>query len=174
MKGKFGGTIYLITAVLALVGVLMVMNRVPLMLDKGIIRKYASVEEAASAAGMKGLSMPSYFPRDIQWPPSEVIAASRPSKFIVMEFLNRLRGDVSMIIMQGEPYLPPLDEKMKFKAMEKTKYALKGRNAVLELGTCKEEKCSRICWNEDENRKISILMKAPPVELIKVAESIVK
>ena len=56
---------------------------------------------------------------------------------------------------------------------EKTKYMLKGKAALLEVGICgKGEACSRMTWQED-GLNFTVLLMSSPFELIKVAESMI-
>ena len=57
---------------------------------------------------------------------------------------------------------------------EQATYPLKGRSAILEVGSgVKGEPCSRISWREKDVR-ITVLARLTPFELMKVAESMLR
>jgi hypothetical protein len=59
------------------------------------------------------------------------------------------------------------------RANERVNFPFKGRNALLEVGLCRNnEQCCRISWNESSYR-IEVIMVAPPTEVVKIAESMV-
>jgi hypothetical protein len=63
-------------------------------------------------------------------------------------------------------------EKLRLTAIrESVRYEFKGRTALLEVGVCRrDEQCCRITWNE-ENVSIALVMRSSPVELVRIAES---
>ena len=52
-------------------------------------------------------------------------------------------------------------------------HMLKGRPALLEIGTCSDgSECSRLSW-DDKGYHLTVLMKNKPIELIRMAESMI-
>ena len=68
----------------------------------------------------------------------------------------------------------PTHEKInRVQVRETVHYSCKGQNAMLMVGACNDdEPCSRISWKEGGYR-ISLSMKATPIELIRIVESMV-
>jgi hypothetical protein len=160
--------------IVLLITVLKVMNWVPMAVQKGLMKRYSSVEEVKTKLNIRDLHVPSYFPQKVAWPPSEILAQSRPFLAVVMEFHRAGKGDTVLVIVQSQSRDFSPGKKIKIiRTREKVRYPLKGREAVLEVGTCKnEEPCSTISWDEGKYR-IQVTMKSPPFELIKIAESMI-
>jgi hypothetical protein len=164
-----------ILALSILIIILKILNWIPLALDRDIMRKYASIEEVRGTLKVNEILVPSYFPQRLKWPPSEILAQGKPYPAIVMEFRDIERGDVNMIIIQaGSPDFRA-DEKIRITDVkERADHTMKGRDAHLEVGSCQQgEPCSRISWDEGELR-VEIILKSPPFELIKIAESMIR
>ncbi len=176
MHRKFFSFFYFAITVVILIAVLKILNWLPMAIQKDAIRRYSSVEEVRLRLNIKNIYVPSYFPQNFTWPPSEILAQNKPFTAVVMEFKHRERGDIALIISQvaaGANFVP--DKKIKIlQVKEKVTYPLKGRNAVLEVGLCKnDEPCSRISWDEGKYR-VTVVMKSPPFDLIKVADSMLR
>jgi len=154
---------------------LMVTNWLPTVLQEGAMKKYGSVEEVQSKLKIKDIYLPSYVPQSIAWPPSRILAQSRPFLAVLMEFAHRKTGDVDLVISQVSDRGSIPDRKLSLVLIkEKTTYPLKGRSALLEVGFCMNDvPCSRISWHEG-NYTISVAMKAPPFELLKIADSMLR
>jgi hypothetical protein len=166
------GLLFFAALVAALVAGLKLFNWLPLAVQKDAMRKYASIEEVRSALGIKDLYVPSYFPQSLTWPPSDIMAQGRPFTAVLMEF-NRVGGeDIALIISQAasRSFDPTLKIKLS-QVREKVAYDLKGREAVLEVGVCEGGgPCSRVSW-EEGRYTIRVVMKSPPFELLKMAQS---
>lgn len=164
-----------ILALTILIAVLKVVNWIPLVLDREIMRKYASINEVRATLKVKEILIPSYFPQRLKWPPSEILAQGKPYPAIVMEFRDTERGDVSLMIIQAGSADFRADEKIRITdVIERVDHMMKGRDAHLEVGSCRQGvPCSRMVWDEGESR-IEIIIKSPPFELIKIAESMVQ
>jgi hypothetical protein len=121
---------------------------------------------------IKALYVPSYFPQSITWPPSEILAQARPYPAVLMVFNQAEKRDVALVVSQAATGAFPGNEFIRFvKITEKVPYHFKDREALLEVGACKnEEPCSRLSWTEG-NYRITLTMKSPPFELIRIAES---
>ncbi len=166
---------YFVLAVAAVVIVLKTLNWLPLVLQKGTLRTYSSVETVKSKLSIRDLYVPSYFPQDIMWPPSEIWAQTEPYVATLMVFNRAGTGGSALVISQAASGRTPLDVRVRIlHVTEAVPYSLKGRAAFLEVGVCENnEICSRISWNEG-NYAMTVAMKSPPFELIKIAESMVQ
>ncbi len=160
----------------ALAGALKVMNWLPSAVQEGFIREYRNIEDVREQLKIRDIYIPSYFPQPVKWPPSAIWAQTRPFTAIVMEFSNVENGHIELTTSQvsaGARFIQ--DDKIKIEQVrEKVGYSLKGRKALLEVGACgNEERCSTISWTEGKYR-ITVAMKSPPFELIKISESMLK
>ncbi len=165
----------LLLAVGVLILALKILNWVPLALDKDIIRRYASIEEVQGSLKIADLHIPSYFPQTIRWPPSEILAQGKPFPGLMMEFRDIEKGEATLIITQAKaPHFNP-DSRIGIEEVkEKVGYDLKGRKALLEVGSCPGGgPCSIISWAEGDYT-IHVFLKAPPIELIRIAESMLR
>ncbi len=158
-----------------LVGATMAVNRVPVTVQGDLLRKYDSID--AVNAGLPSLAIyaPSYFPEDLRWPPSRVLAQGRPFPAVLMEFEGRTSGRPELVICQSAGgAFPPGDKLRLAKVGEKTPYNLKGRDARLEVGVCGDgARCSRVAWTEGAFR-IDVTGRSTPLDLIRVAESMIR
>jgi hypothetical protein len=161
-------------AVVIVVAVLKVANWLPTLVQEGAMKKYGSIEEVKAKLGVKDVFVPSYFPQNLKWPPSRILAQSRPYFALLMEFSISGSSDVSLFISQVASGGPVPEEKLKLaQVKEKATSPLKGRSTTLEVGTCRDEvPCSRISWDEGKYR-LTLTMKGPPFDLIKIADSMI-
>jgi hypothetical protein len=160
--------------VMILLGVLQILNWIPSAVQEGAFRRFESIDEVRSHLKIHPLLVPVYYPSSVQWPPSLIAAQTRPYTAVVMEFLNSGSGDTGLVITQTALSHQPIEEKIRFTVVRETvRYAVKGRTALLEVGTCGNgERCSRISWDEGAYR-MSVVMKASPVDLVRIAESMI-
>jgi hypothetical protein len=160
--------------VMIVLGVLQILNWIPSAVQEGAFRRYDSVEEVRSHLKIHPLLVPVYYPPGVRWPPSLIAAQTRPYTAVVMEFLNSGTGETGLVITQTALSHPPIEEKLRFTVVRETvRYAVKGRKALLEVGACaRGEQCSRIAWDEGAYR-VSLAMKASPVDLVRIAESMI-
>ena len=174
MREKLRSLFYFLLAVLAVLAVLRTMNWVPSVAQKETMRRYHSLEEARTALNLRHLYVPAYYPQDISWPPSEIMAQSKPEPAVVMAYRQVGNGEIMLVITQAASENFPVDTAISIDRMtEKVPYQMKGRTALLEVGLCKTgETCSRLGWTEGDIR-ITVAMRSIPVELIKIAESMV-
>jgi len=175
MKKKLLGLLYFVLTLAILVGALKAANWLPTALQEGLMEKYGSVEEVRTKLHLKDIYVPSYFPQSYGWPPSTILAQSKPFIAIVMEFRNVKTGDIALVISQAAEKSFAPDKKISLiEIKEKADYPLKGRAAVLEVGKCKHDvPCSRISWNEGVY-SMTVEMKSAPFDLIKIADSMLK
>jgi hypothetical protein len=162
---------FLLTIV-AIVIVLMALNWLPLVMQQDTMRKYDTVEDVRTKLNIKNLYVPSYFPQSISWPPSEILAQTKPFSAVLMVFNQAGKRDVALVVSQATSASFSGNAIIAFDQIkEAVPYQLKARSALLEVGTCKkDEPCSRLSWIENDFR-ITLTMKSQPFELIKIAES---
>ena len=175
MNKKLTGFLTFALMIGLLVAALKVMNWLPLAMQKETIRQYASVEEVRAALGMKEIYVPSYFPQQITWPPATILAQGRPFSAIVMEFTRADKRNIALVISQSEGGALNVENPIKItNVTEKVRYAIKGRDADLTVGTCgNDEPCSGITWNEGKYT-MTVLMMSTPFELTKIVESMIR
>ena len=154
------------------VGLLKVVNWLPMTFQNDTLRRYNSIEEVKTSLNIRSLHVPAYFPQTIAWPPAHIVAQAKPSLTVLMKFNRRDSAQEALVIMQAESDSFPRHAPGEFSAVtERVLYQLHGRPAVLEVGTCEnEEPCSRMSWQEGKYRLI-VFMRSAPFELIKIAES---
>jgi hypothetical protein len=154
---------------------LKIVNWLPLAMQKETVRRYDSIEEVQRALNMKDIYVPSYFPQQIIWPPSAILAQGKPFRAIVMEFTRADKRNVALIISQSEGTALNVENPIEIVAVtEKVRYTLKGRDAVLTVGSCKnDEPCSGITWIES-TYTMTVLMKSAPFELTKIVDSMIR
>lgn len=154
---------------------LKVMNWLPLALKQDAVRRYNTIEEARSALNMKNIYVPSYFPQQISWPPSVILAQSKPFSAIVLEFTRADKRNTALVISQSEGKALNVENPIEIRVVsEKVHYTLQGRDAVLTVGSCGTgEPCSGITWTEGKYT-MTVLMKSTPFELTKIVESMLR
>ena len=123
-------TFLLLTAVLIVV--LKLIDRLPGVIEPGGVRRYASLAEAQSKLGIRKVYVPAYFPKTLEWPPSRVLAQSRPFEAVVVEFRRVDSTKVGLVITQASsPRLKP-EPTIHLKRIRQTSSVdLKGRQAVV-------------------------------------------
>jgi hypothetical protein len=175
VKRTLGGLLVFVIMIAVLLGMLQVLNWIPAAVQEGAFRKYASIEEVRAHLKIATVYTPVYYPRSVQWPPSLIAAQSLPYDAVVTEFAKSDDPDETiLVITQTALPHPPLAERLRLSVVRETvQYPLKGRKTLLEVGSCrKDEQCSRMTWNEGEVG-ISLVMRSSPVELVRVAESMI-
>ncbi len=173
MTKIFRAGLFLATVVVLVLG-LKFANWLPMFIQKDTLRRYSGLEEVTAKLGISDIYAPRYFPGNLAWPPSEILAQTRPYIAVVMEFKNKEKGDTSLIICQSASEdFKPYNKIRLARVNEKVSYLLKGRKAVIEVGTCSEEPCSRISWDEGKY-KMTVAIKSQPSDLIKISESMVR
>ena len=172
MRGNVPRLLIFIIAVSALAGLIRLAGMVPAMMQTGIMKRYGSIEEVRKKLNIRDIRVPSYFPQTLAWPPSRILAQTKPFTAVVMEFRSKSKEDVALIICQSASADFAPDGRLDIvQVREKTAYSLKGREALLEVGACRNnEPCSRMSWNEGGYR-MTVAMESTPFDLIKVSES---
>jgi len=178
MRRKAFGFLAFAAGLAILVIALKVLNGLPLIAQKDLMRRYGDFDEMRTTLGIGQVYVPSYFPEDFRWPPTGILAQGKPYHAVIMEFERRGEGkvrEVGMVIYQAalDDFAPggPLAIS---RIREKATYPLRGRPAILEVGSGPNgEPCSRISWREKDVR-ITVLARLTPFELMKVAESMLR
>jgi hypothetical protein len=154
---------------------LKVINWLPIAFKQDSVRRYGSIEEVRSALNLKDIYVPSYFPQQISWPPAAILAQNKPFTAIVMEFTRADKRNTALVISQSEGTALNVDDPIEIRSVtEKVQYTIKGRDAVLTVGSCiNDEPCSGITWTEGKYT-MTVLMKSTPFELTKIVESMLR
>lgn len=158
-----------------LIVILIVMNWVPMAFQKDTFRRYRSIDEVRTALNIRNIYVPSYFPQHIIWPPSEILAQSKPFPAIVMKFKDAGSGEIVLVLSQSLGGAFPAGSAIDVANIKETvPFMMQGRSAVLVVGECgKNEPCSRITWKEG-SYTVTALLKAAPFELTKITESMLR
>jgi hypothetical protein len=168
---------YLFFAIIVFVTVvvLSLLNWVPSAIQKEGIRKYKNIEDVKSTLKIKKIFLPSYFPHYLIWPPSEIFAAGKPYRIVLMHFTNYEKTDIVLSIRQTERAdAAPLPSRIEPVTIKKRDWvALKGRMGLLSVALCAGgEPCNSISWEED-GYNVEIVAKDSVDELLKIARSAV-
>jgi hypothetical protein len=154
------------------VGVLKFMNWAPGALEPGLMSRYQSIDDVQTALGIRKIYVPAYFPETLGWPPAAILAQSKPYPAVVMEFARASDGETMLVIAQAASRSFDPEAAIRFSTVSETvALDLRGRRAQLEAGLCEDRTaCSRLEWEEGDLH-LTLTMKAPSVELIRIAES---
>jgi hypothetical protein len=174
MKKQLSGIAAFAVAVAILIAALFIANWVPLALQKETLRRYNSIEEVRAALPGKMIYVPSYFPQQVSWPPSKILAQGKPFQAIVMEFKRAGSDEAVLIISQAKgPFNTDRDITLTT-VSEQVQYVMKGRTSLLQVGTCRNgEPCSRISCNENDCA-VTVTMRSGPFELTRISESMLR
>ena len=175
MQKKMWGLLAFAAAVAVLIAALKVFNWIPSVAQPDLLKKYKDLDEVKMSLNIRDIIIPSYFPQNLRWPPSSVLAQGKPFPAVVMEFEQIGTKDTVLVISQSRSERFRADDKIRIAQLkEKVPYTIKGRKSVLEIGFCaRGEACSRISWKEGQNQ-VDVMSKSTPIELLKVAESMLQ
>ena len=169
--GWFKGTVRFVARLSGVLILLLVLDWLPWAVDRGGMRQYPGVEELRHESGFGGVLVPSYFPESIKWPPTSVLGQKRPFMAAVMEFEGKGRELALIISESGSAGFRPGRLARFMELRQSVKADLKGRDALIETGLCDDGTvCSRLSWQE-AGLYVRLFMRAPSVELIRIAES---
>lgn len=179
MRSKASGFLAFAAGLAVLVVALKALNWLPLAAQKDLLRRYGDIEEMRAELGIRRVLVPSYFPEELRWPPTVILAQGKPFPAVIMEFERsgegKAGGGVALVIAQAasDDFSPGGTLEIT-RIREKAAYPLGGRDAVLEVGSdAQGEPCSRISWREKEFR-VTVVARSTPFELIKVARSMLR
>ena len=155
--------------------VLKAVNWVPGVVEEGLLKPYASLDEVKQKLHVREVYVPSYFPQRLRWPPARILAQSKPHVAVAMEFVDREKGDVALMISQSTSADLVPDRKLEIREIRQTlPYRLQGRDAVLQVGTCNDgDTCSRISWGEGTYRML-VAMRSVPSDLLLIVHSMIE
>jgi hypothetical protein len=175
VKARAYGFFYLLITVAAVIAILKTLNWLPSVLEKDMLGKFGSIEEVRAKLNIREVYVPSYFPESIVWPPSEILAQAKPYPAVLIVFHDQKTRDAALVLSQAASDAFTDNSLIPIGRITRTvPFDLKSRKALLEVGTCgNAEPCSRLSWTENGYR-IKLAMKAPPFELIKIAESMLR
>lgn len=158
----------------ALVFALGLLDRLPSMFQPGGVRRYASIAQAQSDLGIRRIYVPAYFPKTLTWPPSRILAQSKPFEAVVLEFRRVDSTEVGLVITQTSSRRLPQEPAIHLKRIRQTTSVnLKGRQSLVESGSCDDgERCSQITFVEGD-LWMTVQMRSSPAELLLLAGSMV-
>jgi hypothetical protein len=168
---------FLVMSILAalVAAVLGGLNRIAASLQNVVAVRISDIAEAGRSVGFSRIDIPAYFPEGITWPPSSIIGQKKPFPAVALEFRSAQKGDITLIIVQqaGGSDLRPLQRIALSSIREETPYLVKQRQAVLRVGTCSTGvQCSQMHWTRGDMHH-AVLFLGPPIELIRIAESMI-
>lgn len=138
-------------------------------------RQYTDIDEARRSIGFSRISVPSYFPEGIAWPPSFLLGQKKPFPALVMEFRAEHGSDIALIITQSARGADARAmQRLRLNTIqEETAYTIKEQQALLQVGRCTTGRpCSQMSWLH-AGMQHTVLFMGPPFELIRLAESMI-
>lgn len=174
MKRRRLGLLYFGITLIAVIGLLMLLNWLPRVIQKGALKHYTSIDEVKADLDIRKVFVPAYFPQNLSWPPSSIIAQRRPFALIAMQFRHPGASDVAMVIEQraagsrGYPDTALVLDKV----VQQGHVDIKDRDGTLARGFCGRDACSRISWREGDFL-LTITLKGTERDIIRIARSMV-
>ena len=173
VHNRYLATLSFVVTITLLIVFLKVMNWLPLAVQQGTLRTYHSIEEVESKLHFSNIYVPSFFPQNFSWPPSEIIAQEKPFPMIIMQFRDRNTKSVGLVVQQvyvRARYRPETDLKITRIQREST-VLIKDWEAQLIIGFCGEgTACNQVSW-ESGTCRVTVRTTASPRELIRIARS---
>jgi hypothetical protein len=159
--------------IVVLIVALKLIDWLPGAFQPGTVRRYASIAEAQATLGIAKIYVPAYFPKTLVWPPSRVLAQSKPFAAVVMEFHRVDSQEVALVITQTSSRRLQQRPQIRLKRVRQASSVnLKGRESVVESGFCDDgEPCSKITFMEGD-LWIDIQMRSSSEELLVLAGSL--
>ncbi len=164
----------IITALIAVT--LYFANQLPLLMDSGFVKQYRDIEELKRAFGAGTITIPSYFPEGIKWPPAFIIAQRRPFVAIAMEFQSTEVGTRALNIIQTDLKGKPTTFKrlQLSNVKEEAEHLMKDKRLILKVGICQGGiACNSLSW-QDQRFRYEIVSTTSPIDTIKIAESMIR
>ncbi len=176
MNKKLLGFFSFALTVAVLVIALKFVNWLPMVIQKEALRKYGNIESVKSRLNIRDIYIPSYFPQNFRWPPTEIFAQKKPFAMIIMHFRCSDSKEIGLAIRQVDArsnYSPP-DSNLKIKKLIKeSRVLIKDRDAVLHTALCENNlSCNELLWKEGDFL-LTIVTTASQRDLIRMAISIV-
>jgi len=172
MKKKPFSMLTFALTVALLVIALKILNWVPGLIQTGSVRQYKNLDEVRTSLNVKGILVPSYFPQEITWPPTAILAQKKPYFAITMRFTRANKRDTVLVLSQSEGAAIAIENPLEITTVTQTApYTMQGRNVTLKVGSCSNgAPCSSMNWTEGSYQMFAA-MKSGPFELIKIVES---
>jgi hypothetical protein len=170
------GTVFMLIISALIATTLYFANHLPSLMDSGFVRQYSDIEELKRVFGAGTITIPSYFPEGIKWPPSFIIAQKRPFMAIAMEFQPTGSATKGLNIVQTDLKGNPTAFKRFHlnSVKEEAEHLIKGKRLVFKVGTCQGGiACNSLSWH-DQRFYYEIISTASPLETIKIAESMIR
>ncbi len=166
------GFLTFVLAVSVLVVLLKFLNWIPLAMQQNMLRQYAGIEQVKSSLKIADIYVPSYFPEQINWPPSNILAQDKPFPAVLMEFRQRGGEQVVLVMSQCRGGSIKSEHALEPSVVRETvPFTLHDTQAVLTVGECPDhEVCSAIAWSEG-GYALQLSMKSTPFVLTKIAQS---
>lgn len=171
LRGLVLMTLFSALVVAALGGV----NRLAASIQMVNAQPFATIEEARRHIGLAHITMPAYFPEGIAWPPSLLIGQKKPFPAFAMEFRKTGGSDIILIVAQysGASDARTLQRVQLTAAQEETAYTIKKQPVQLQVGRCSTgAACSQMRWTSNDIQH-TVLFVGSPLELIRIAESMI-
>lgn len=175
MRKNIRGFLLFAFAIITLTAILRFLNWLPSYMEEGLVQRYSSIEDVREKLKLKEILVPSYFPQQYVWPPYEIVARTKPFTSVVMKF-RRIDGKPDALVICQSASKAPIPDcfPVMSQIRESTRFNMKGRQAVLEVGDCRHgEACSRIRWVEGLY-SIAVGIYSSPFDLINISESMIQ
>ncbi len=174
-KKKWYRVFSFVFSVLIIIGVLRLLNWVPLAIQREDLRKYTTIEEVQTRLKLRTVLIPAYFPEDISWPPARIFAQKKPFVQVIMHFMQTGTRNPVLSIYQTDIHADfkiPFDNDILYKKKESSVF-IKDREGTLETAVCRgNELCNKLSW-DNEPFSITLFSQLDPHELLKIAESMI-
>lgn len=168
--------LFSILLIFLIAGLLYSTNLLPYLADKGVMRPYESLDAVRENLRVDKIVLPTYFPEEIAWPPKFILAQKTPFFALVMEFNRHGSNETSLIIVQSEVYesLSKLDRLVFSTVSEQAEHLIKSKKVTVQAGICKGNiKCSKVTGQMD-NMYFSVSSVFTPIELLRIADSMMR
>lgn len=164
----------LIISIVMIIVTIKVINYLPLLIQTDSMRRYNTIEEVKKRLGVKALFIPTFFPEELRWPPSEILAQGKPFLAIIMEFKNSKDGSTDLVICQSTSKRFSYEGNIKIKKIrDSINYTFNGRNISILTGSCENsETCTKASWDDGKYRVIVSARFEPPL-LLRIIESMI-
>ncbi len=166
-------TIAFVLAVLVIIMVLYLLNRIPGTFHGEGLRQYSSLEDVRESLRIRPF-IPRYFPENLSWPPERILAQKVPYEMLLVVFKTK-SGIFPYMAIRESRSVKDLNDNITTieKVTEEVELPINGKRGILQVGTCDGIPCSRIFWQE-EGYHIEVFIKDHPSELLKVVRSMSK
>lgn len=171
-----GKLIFSVVLIVFIVGVIFSANLLPQLAHKGFLTSYKSIEDVKTTLKIDKLTLPTYFPEDIAWPPTSIYAQKTPFFAIVMQLPSKTTNQTALVIVISEQNtaIKELDTIRFVIVTEEAEHIVKSQKVLIQTGKCdKNQDCSKITWMQD---KLYYLLSAysNPIELLRIAEGMIQ